>query len=88
MKMSAQTLEFWRRVLTKLSERSSVCSYLTLIAAVFARQFHGDVGATASLVSGTATIVLFVLSDAQVRFWLTGQKPPPAPPIDPPNKQP
>lgn len=83
--MSPGALAFWQRLFAKLSERSSVCSYLTLIATVFANRFHGDVGTIASLISGAATVLLFLLSDAQVRYWLTGQKPqPPAPTVPQP----
>lgn len=68
-------LAFWQRVLTKLSERSSVFSYLMLVVTAFAHQLQDQVAHWASAISATATVLLFVLSDAQVRYWLTGQKP-------------
>jgi hypothetical protein len=83
MKVNPAVLAFWRRVLAKLAERSSVASYLTLLVTAFARHFQGDVALWASLISGTATILLFVLSDAQVRYWLTGEKPAPIAPTVP-----
>lgn len=83
--MKPAVFAFWQRVLTKLSERSSVFSYLTLLAAAFAHQFQDQVAHWASAISATATILLFVLSDAQVRYLLTGQKPqPPAPTVPQP----
>lgn len=74
MKISAGAIAFWQRCLTKLTEKSSIVSYLTLFATLFAKHYQGDVATVAAIISGTATILLFVLSDAQVKAWLTGQK--------------
>ena len=75
MKISAGAYAFWQRCLTKLTEKSSVASYLTLLATIGAKQFQGEAATAAAIISATATIVLFILSDTQVKFWLTGQKP-------------
>lgn len=74
MKISPQAYAFWQKCLTKLTERSSVASYLSLFGALFAKQFQGELATAAGIVSATAAIVLFILSDDQVKAWLTGNK--------------
>lgn len=88
MKISPQTLASLRRILTKLNEKSSVYGYLMLFAGYFAKQYQGDIANVAAIISATAGIVLFILSDAEVKAWLTGQKPSePKPPTVPPPIQ-
>jgi hypothetical protein len=74
MKVSEGAITFWQRCLMKLTEKSSIVSYLTLFVTLFAKHYQGDVATVAAIISGTATILLFILSDAQVKAWLTGQK--------------
>ncbi|MFC4526398.1 hypothetical protein ISN76_13000 [Dyella halodurans] len=87
MKMSPQTLAFLQRVLTKLNEKSSVYGYLMLFASYLAVQHRGDLANIASIVSATSGIGLFILSDAQVRAWLTGEKPSLPPPTVPEDQK-
>lgn len=86
--MKQATLTLLQTCLTKLNEKSSVYGYLMLLAGVFAKQYQGDVAQAAAIISATAGIVLFVLSDAQVRIWLTGIKPTDTPPptVPPPKE--
>lgn len=74
--MKPETLALIQRFLSKLNEKSSVYGYLSiLIGAFVGDQYDGllqKIAAAAALVAGA---ILFLLSDAQVRNWMTGQKP-------------
>jgi hypothetical protein len=74
MKLSPQTVALLQSVFTKLNEKSSVYGYLMLFGSFFADQYQGDIAKLSAIISATAGIVLFALSDAQIRAWLTGQK--------------
>ena len=85
--MKAETLAFIRRLLAKLNEKSSVYGYAMMLASAFASKYQGSFATAAALISAAAGLVLFFLNDAQVRAWLTGQKPDDrAPPTVPPPK--
>ena len=71
--MKAASLAFLITVLRKLTEKTSIASYLTLITTLVAKQYSGDVATAAALISATATIILFVVSDASMQQLLTGQ---------------
>ncbi|MFZ0872164.1 MAG: hypothetical protein WAM90_15745 [Rhodanobacter sp.] len=73
--MKLTTLAFIQRLLAKLNEKSSVYGYAMLFAGAFAEKYQGAFAQGAAMVSATAGIALFVLSDAQVKAWLTGHKP-------------
>lgn len=86
--MKIATLAFAQRLLAKLNEKSSVYGYAMLFASAFADKYQGDFAKGAALVSAGAGIVLFLLSDAQVKAWLTGQQPADAPSVTvPPPKR-
>jgi len=88
MKISPQTLAFIQRVATKLNEKSSVYGYVALVTSVVFKQWASQAGNIAAIISATSGIVLFVLSDAQIQAWITGQKPTDQqPPTAPPPKQ-
>lgn len=85
MKISPQTLALIQRLLAKLNEKSSVYGYAMVFAGLFASKYQGIFANAAAVTSATAGIVLFILSDPQVRALLTGEKPSdPAPPTVPP----
>lgn len=75
MKLTDAQLAFVTRVASKFNEKSSVYAYAMVLASAFASKYQGDFAVAAQLISAGAGIVLFFLSDAQVRAWLTGQKP-------------
>lgn len=87
MKISPQTLALMQRAATKLNEKSTVYGYAMAFAGLFAAKYEGDFAKAAAIVSMTAGIVLWVLSDAQVRALLTGQKPAPLPTVSVPPPQ-
>lgn len=88
MKISPAALELLQRIAAKLNEKSSVYGYAAEFAALFATKYQGDFAKAAAITTATAGIVLWVLSDPQVRFILTGQKPViPLPPKVPPPIQ-
>lgn len=70
--MKAATLAFVIALLRKLTEKTSIASYLTLITTLVAKQYSGDVANVAALISATATIILFVVSDTSMQQLLTG----------------
>lgn len=88
MKISPQTLAFLQRVAAKLNEKSSVYSYAMIFAGLFASKYQGDFTRGAEFVSAGASIALFFLSDPQVRYLLTGQKPAQLPPVSVPQDKP
>jgi len=73
-KMSPQAFAFVQRIATKLNEKSSVYGYAMVFASLFASKWQGDFAKGAEIVSAGASVVLFFLSDPQVRYLLTGQK--------------
>jgi hypothetical protein len=75
MKISSETLALIERVLAKLHEKSSVYGYAMIFAGLFSSKYEGDFAKAAAIISVTAGIILFFLSDPQVRFLLTGQRP-------------
>jgi hypothetical protein len=82
------TLAFIQRLLAKLNEKSSVYGYAMIFAGAFAEKYQGAFAKGSAIVSATAGIVLFLLSDDQVRSWLTGQQPDdkPRPTVPPPKE--
>lgn len=88
MKISPQTLAFVQRVAAKLNEKSSVYGYAMVFAGQFlAAKYQTDISKAVGVISATAGIVLWLLSDEQVRYLLTGQKPSaPTTPTVPPNQ--
>lgn len=87
MKISSSTFDFALRIAAKLNEKSSVYGYAMVFAGLFASKYQGDFAKAAAIVSATAGIVLWLLSDSQVRYLLTGQKPvEPKAPTVPPNQ--
>jgi hypothetical protein len=85
VKISPATLVSWQRILAKLTEKSSVAGYLTVLAAVLP-QFGPDVAKITAIIVATAGIALFLLSDTQIQAWLTGQKS--LPPVSVPQDKP
>jgi hypothetical protein len=81
MKINSQTIDLLQRVAAKLNEKSSVYGYAMVLASLFASKWQGDFAKGAEIVSAGASVALFFLSDPQVRYLLTGQKP--AEPIKP-----
>lgn len=73
MKISPATLTTWQRVLVKLTEKSSVAGYLTVLAAILP-QLGPEVAKLTAIIVATAGIALFLLSDTQIQAWLTRQK--------------
>jgi hypothetical protein len=73
MKISPQTLAFIQRIAAKLNEKSSVYGYAMIFAGLFASKYQNDFAIAAGITSATAGIVLWFLSDTQVRALLTGQ---------------
>ena len=69
-----------------LSQKSSLASYASVAVAIFAKQYQGNVANWVAFISATAGGVLFLLSDAQIQAWLTGQVSPPIKPSMPPAK--
>ena len=87
MKISPATLDLVQRVAAKLNEKSSVYGYAMVFAGLFASKYQDDFAKAAAIASATAGIVLWLLSDEQVRFLLTGKKPAaPKTPTVPPNQ--
>jgi hypothetical protein len=84
--MKAETLAFLQRLLAKLNEKSTVYAYAMMFASAFAAKYQGWFATAATVIPALAAIPLFFLNDAQVRAWLTGQKPaePPHPTVPPP----
>lgn len=74
MKISPETLALIQRILAKLHEKSSVYGYAMIFAGLFASKYQSDVMKAAAIVSATAGVILFFLSDPQVRYLLTGQR--------------
>lgn len=74
MKISIGAYVLWQKCLLKCSQKSSIASYVTLLMTVLFKQFKGDAPTVIAIISGTATILLFVLNDPQVKALLTGQK--------------
>jgi hypothetical protein len=76
MKISAATYADLQRIASKLSERSSFASYLTILVGAFVgvqyQPLLAKIAAAGALIASGA---LFALSDPQVRALLTGQKP-------------
>ena len=87
MKISPQTLAFLQRVAAKLNEKSSVYGYAMAFAGLFASKYQTDFAKAAGVISMTAGVVLWLLSDAQVRALLTGQKTTPLPTVSVPPPQ-
>ncbi|MGH8158382.1 MAG: hypothetical protein ACREPQ_09690 [Rhodanobacter sp.] len=85
--MKPDTLAFLQRILAKLNQKSSVYAYAMVFASAFASKYQGTFATAAALISAGAGIVLFILNDAQVRAWLTGQTPdaPKSPTVPPPK---
>jgi hypothetical protein len=70
------TLAFLQRLLAKFNEKSSVYSYLTILAGAFVgHQYDALFARIAAAVALGAGAILFLLSDPQVRTLLTGQSP-------------
>lgn len=89
VKISPQTLALVQRIATKLNEKSSVYGYTMLMAGLFAEKYQSDFAKAAAIISAGAGLVLFFLSDPQVRYLLTGQKAIQVPPVSvPQDKQP
>lgn len=88
VKISPQTLALVQRIAAKLNEKSSVWAYLIAFAGQFlAAKYQADIRMAISIASMTAGIVLWLLSDEQVRYLLTGQKQvEPKTPTVPPNQ--
>ncbi|MFK2876909.1 dynein light chain family protein [Rhodanobacter hydrolyticus] len=74
--MKPETLALLQRLLAKLNEKSSVYGYVALVTSVLCKQWANEAGSIAAIISASAGIALVILSDPQVRFLLTGQKPP------------
>lgn len=76
MKMSPDTLSFMQRLLVKFNEKSSVYGYAMIFAGQFlAAKYQTDITKASGVVSAAVGALLWLLSDEQVRYWLTGQKP-------------
>jgi hypothetical protein len=73
VKLGPQTLALLQRIAAKLTEKSSVAGYLTVLAAVLP-QLGPDVAKLTAFIVATAGVALFLLSDTQIQTWLTGQK--------------
>lgn len=87
-KISPDTFALLQRVLGKLNEKSSVYGYAMAFASLFASKWQGDFAKGAELISAGASVILFFLSDPQVRYLLTGQKPAQLPPVSVPQDKP
>lgn len=74
-KISPEIFALLQRVFSKLNEKSSVYGYAMAFASLFASKWQGDFAKAAEIVSAGAGVALFFLSDPEVRYLLTGQKP-------------
>lgn len=82
--MSPGALAAWQRMLGKLSQRSSVVSYVTLAGGLVCHLSQTRLALVGQTIAATATLLLFVLDDPQVRYMLTGKLPEaPKPPTVP-----
>jgi hypothetical protein len=84
--MKPAAFDFLQRMLTKLNQKSSVYAYAMVFASAFAAKYQNAFATAAAVITASAGIVLFILNDAQVRAWMTGQKP--ADPLPPTVPQP
>jgi len=85
MKITLATLDLIIRIAAKFNEKSSIWAYLVAFAGQFlAAKYQADVHMGISIASMGAGAVLWLLSDEQVRFLLTGQKQTPLPPVHTP----
>jgi hypothetical protein len=75
VKLSPSSVAFLERVAGKLNEKSSVYAYAMAFAGMFATKYQGLFARGASIVSLMAGVALWLLSDPQVRFLLTGKQP-------------
>lgn len=78
-KISPETFDLLVRIATKFNEKSSVYAYVFAVTSVVFKQWHSQAGNIAGIISLTFGIVLWALSDKQIRALLTGQKPPELP---------
>ena len=84
MKLSAGAIAFWQRIFAKLSQRSSVCSYVTLVGGLACHLSQTHLALIGQTIAACATVALFLLNDPQVRYVLTGKLPDaPKPPTVP-----
>jgi len=75
VKLSDGAIAFWQRVLTKLSQRSTVFSVVPLLAGLGLQFNQSRVALILQTICGVATVGLFLLNDPQVRYVLTGKPP-------------
>ncbi|GLQ96459.1 hypothetical protein [Dyella mobilis] len=89
MKISPATLDLVQRIARKLNEKSSVYGYAMVLGGQFvAAKYQAHIAQAVGIVSATAGVVLWLLSDTQVRYLLTGQRPADTkPPTVPPSQQ-
>jgi len=71
------TIDLFSAILSKLTERTSVASYLVLVLAAFGIRDQVVSLQIAGLIAGIAGVVLFVIKDATVQRLLVQSKPAP-----------